>query len=58
MDRHAHIGEGELGDEGFRGVLRDPRLADVPRVLETPKDDDATASDRRNLEALRRLSRG
>jgi deoxyribonuclease-4 len=58
VDRHAHIGEGELGDAGFRGLLRDPRLASVPRVLETPKDDDATASDRRNLEALKRLSGG
>lgn len=56
VDRHAHIGEGELGKEGFRGLMRDPRLADVPRVLETPKGDDATESDRRNLAALRELA--
>lgn len=56
VDRHHHIGRGELGEEGFRPVMRDPRLRDVPRVLETPKDDDAAASDRRNLETLRRLA--
>jgi deoxyribonuclease-4 len=56
VDRHAHIGEGELGEEGFRGLMRDPRLAGVPRVLETPKDDDASGSDRRNLAVLRRLA--
>lgn len=58
VDRHAHLGEGELGEEGFRALMRDPRLRSVPRVLETPKEDDATASDRRNLAVLRRLARG
>lgn len=56
VDRHAHIGEGELGEAGFTGLMRDPRLRQVPRVLETPKEDDATASDRRNLAVLRRLA--
>lgn len=56
VDRHAHVGEGELGEDGFRELMRDPRLARVPRILETPKDDDATASDRRNLAVLRRLA--
>lgn len=56
VDRHAHIGEGEIGEEGFRSLMRDPRLRAVPRILETPKDDDAAASDRRNLAVLRRLA--
>lgn len=56
VDRHAHIGEGELGEAGFRPLMRDPRLQEVPRILETPKDDDAAASDRRNLAVLRRLA--
>ncbi len=56
VDRHAHVGEGELGEAGFRPLMRDPRLRAVPRVLETPKEDDATASDRRNLAVLRRLA--
>jgi deoxyribonuclease-4 len=52
-DRHAHIGEGEIGEAGFRPLMRDPVLADRPKVLETPKEDDA---DRRNLDRLRRLA--
>jgi deoxyribonuclease IV len=51
-DRHADIGEGSLGDEPFRRIMSDPRFAAVPKVLETPKGDDATAADRRNLARL------
>ncbi len=54
LDRHAHIGEGQIGLPAFRRLLRDPRLALLPMVLETPKGDDL-AEDRRNLELLRRL---
>ncbi len=36
LDRHAPIGEGSLGGEPFRRLLRDPRLAGRPMVLETP----------------------
>jgi len=54
-DRHAHIGKGEIGEAGFRNLMRDLRFAETPKVLETPKEDDA---DRRNLERLRRLARG
>ena len=52
-DRHAHIGEGEIGDEGFRNLMRDPRFRGVPKVLETPKENEA---DRRNLQRLRHLA--
>jgi len=52
-DRHAHIGEGTLGDDGFRPLLTDPRFRDVPKLLETPKDDDAVAADLMNLARLR-----
>ncbi len=51
-DRHAAIGEGSLGDDPFRQIMTDPRLIDVPKVLETPKGDDAVAEDRRNLARL------
>jgi len=53
VDRHAHIGQGEIGTAGFRAFLSDPRLADVPIVLETPK---AGNMDPVNLAALRELS--
>jgi len=35
-DRHAHIGEGEIGMEAFRLLVNDERLADVPIIVETP----------------------
>lgn len=54
-DRHAHIGAGCIGLEGFRNLLNDARFAAVPKLLETPKDDDALAADRRNLAVLRSL---
>jgi deoxyribonuclease IV len=52
-DRHAHIGMGALGDEPFRRLLLDERFSTVPKLLETPKDDDAVAADRANLARLR-----
>jgi deoxyribonuclease-4 len=55
VDRHAWIGEGWIGLEGFARLVRDEAHRDVPMLLETPKRDDATASDRRNLAVLREL---
>ena len=52
-DRHELIGEGSLGELPFRRIMTDPRLATVPKVIETPKLDDAEATDRRMLERLR-----
>ena len=46
-------GKGQLGLPPFRFVVNDPRLARVPKVLETPKGKDPVASDRRNLARLR-----
>jgi len=55
VDRHAHIGEGCLGAAAFRLFLNDPRFRAVPMILETPKDENFVAADRRNLARLRRL---
>jgi deoxyribonuclease-4 len=52
-DRHELIGEGSIGDAGFRNVMNDPRLARVPKVIETPKGTDPTATDARMLARLR-----
>jgi deoxyribonuclease IV len=57
VDRHAHIGEGAIGAVGFRLLMNDPHLAAIPMVLETPKEGDALASDRRNLDRLLRMIR-
>lgn len=54
-DRHEQIGEGTLGVEPFRRIVRDPRLRSVPKVLETPKGDDGAAADIANLTLLRTI---
>jgi len=53
-DRHAAIGEGHIGLEGFRSVVNDPRLAHLPMVLETPKSADCH-EDVENIARLRGL---
>jgi deoxyribonuclease IV len=52
-DRHELIGEGSLGEPPFRRIMTDERLAAVPKVIETPKLDDATATDTKMLDRLR-----
>jgi deoxyribonuclease-4 len=54
-DRHAEIGEGKIGLAAFRRLVRDPRFAALPGVLETPG---GLAGSRRNLRRLRLLRRG
>lgn len=39
-DRHANIGEGEIGLPFFARVIQDPALAGLPMILETPLNDD------------------
>ena len=51
-DRHELIGEGSLGLEPFRRIMTDPRFAHTVRILETPKLDDATRTDRLMLNRL------
>lgn len=53
-DRHAHIGEGELGLDAFRWLLNDRRWSDRPMVLETDKSPDMH-EDVENLRRLRAL---
>jgi len=55
VDRHAHIGEGEIGLEGFRSFVNDARLSGLPGILETPKEPPDFAEDRKNLATLRGL---
>lgn len=55
-DRHANIGEGEIGPELFERLVNDPAFAEVPMVLETPMGDD-DGGHRRDLERLRAFRR-
>jgi len=56
-DRHELIAEGTLGEGPFRRIMTDQRLAEVPKILETPKGDDATVTDTRMMELLRGYER-
>ncbi|MFN3324659.1 MAG: deoxyribonuclease IV [Bryobacteraceae bacterium] len=55
LDRHAHIGEGQIGEEGFRRILTHPKLKTKAFILETPIDNEG--DDLRNVETLKRLCR-
>jgi deoxyribonuclease IV len=54
-DRHANIGHGEIGEDGFQALLADARLARIPFILEVPGFD-GRGPDAANLEILRRLA--
>lgn len=56
VDRHEHIGKGEIGLEAFRNLLNDSRFANHPMTLETPKGKNLQ-EDRDNLAVLRSLLR-
>ena len=58
LDRHENIGEGTIGLEPFRRLMKEDRFRAIPKVLETPKGDDGVTADRRNLRLLRRLRTG
>jgi deoxyribonuclease IV len=66
VDRHEHIGDGCLGVEPFRRLLRDPRFAGLPLLIETAKSRGAERPnqivtdphDQRNLSTLRALRDG
>ncbi len=55
VDRHEHLGQGTLGVEPFRRLMNDERFARVPKLLETPKEDDSLRYDVMNLDFLRGL---
>lgn len=54
VDRHAHIGKGHIGLEGFVHIVNDKRFKNHPGCLETPKSDDLH-EDVENLQVLRSL---
>ncbi len=54
VDRHAHIGQGEIGLEAFRCLMNDSRFTGIPKILETPKGDQ-DEMDGENLTVLKSL---
>lgn len=59
VDRHAHIGQGLIGLDGFRPFVCDSAFKNVPKILETPKEKHADGRDwdAVNLETLQSLMR-
>jgi deoxyribonuclease-4 len=44
-DRHERIGKGEIGLAGFRALLNDPELRNIPMIMEIPGGEGAYAED-------------
>lgn len=55
-DRHQLIGLGAIGEEPFRRIMTDERLASVAKVIETPKLDNDQITDTCMLVLLRHLA--
>lgn len=53
VDRHQHIGKGNIGSEALGRIINHPRLKDAAFIMETPKESEK--DDKRNLAAARRL---
>jgi deoxyribonuclease IV len=53
LDRHEHIGKGQIGLEGFRSLLGQKLFREVPMILETPKRE--PRDDVENLSRIRRI---
>lgn len=56
LDRHEHIGEGTIGAEAFRRLLKEPKFAHCAFIAETPVD--APGDEARNVGVLRALAAG
>lgn len=54
LDRHTHIGEGEIGEEGFKNLMSFEIFRSKPLIIETPKE--PAGSDEKNLKKLKELS--
>ena len=52
-DRHAWIGDGLIGNEGFAAMLCEPRLVGVPAIMEMPGE--PPFKDAENIRRLKRL---
>jgi len=53
VDRHWHIGDGKIGDDGFRAIVNHKAFRDVPMIMETPKETEE--DDPRNMKKVRSL---
>ncbi|HEX8833721.1 MAG TPA: deoxyribonuclease IV, partial [Abditibacteriaceae bacterium] len=52
LDRHAHIGEGQIGRDAMQHIVTHPKLTHLPYILETPELETMIAT---NLDTVREL---
>ena len=53
-DRHANVGQGEMGKKGLAAFLSEPRFEGLPATLETPGPK-KKGPDKKEVQAARRL---
>lgn len=53
VDRHQHLGKGEIGLEALGRVINHPGLKDAAFIMETPKESDK--DDKRNIAIARKM---
>lgn len=56
IDRHQHIGQGEIGSDGFRFLMNDKQFLSHPKIIETPKKMNGNDMDRQNIDTLLKLA--
>ncbi len=56
-DRHENIGKGHIGLQGFVQLAKDPRVKNLPWLLEVPGYDDK-GPDKKNVDILRKTVKG
>lgn len=54
LDRHEHIGLGKIGEAGFRAILGNETIKELPLILETPID--SRRDDKENIRVARMLA--
>lgn len=55
VDRHWHIGKGDIGLAGFKEIVNHPLLKKLPGIMETPRTD--TKEDLENMRTVRSLTK-
>lgn len=53
VDRHQHIGKGNIGLEAMARILNHPSLKDAAFIMETPKESDK--DDKKNISVVKKL---
>jgi len=55
VDRHANIGQGEIGEQVFKKLLHEERFKNLPFMLEVPGMNGESGPDRQNIEIMKGL---